>query len=159
MTAINPQAVRGPVTAVPVVAGKGVRFVADTDNNRWVVEADETVLFDAGTSTTTSSCNLSESYKNFDKVKFYFRNSDAEVVCVETLPSSQGTVITVISGTISTEPKFYVKVSTYTLGDTTLAHRNSASYTVTSNAIQGWSTTGVSNYIVRIVGINRIASN
>ena len=46
MTAINSnRAIRGPVTAVPVVAGKGVRLVADTENNRWVVEADETVLW------------------------------------------------------------------------------------------------------------------
>ena len=42
--AINPQAVRGPVTAVPVVAGKGVRLREDTENNRVVAEADETVL-------------------------------------------------------------------------------------------------------------------
>ena len=40
MTAINSnRAIRGPVTAVPVVAGKGVRLGADTENNRWGVEA------------------------------------------------------------------------------------------------------------------------
>lgn len=42
MTAVNlNRAIRGPVTAVPIVAGKGVRLVADTQNNRWVVEADD----------------------------------------------------------------------------------------------------------------------
>lgn len=41
MTAVNlNRAVRGPVTAVPIVAGKGVRLVADTENNRWLVEVD-----------------------------------------------------------------------------------------------------------------------
>lgn len=35
MTAINSnRAIRGPVTAVPVVAGKGVHLVAGTENNR-----------------------------------------------------------------------------------------------------------------------------
>lgn len=43
MTAVNlNRAVRGPVTAVPIVAGKGVRLVADTENNRWVAELDIT---------------------------------------------------------------------------------------------------------------------
>lgn len=42
MTAVNlNRAIRGPVTAVPVVAGKGVRIVPDVENNRFVVEAEE----------------------------------------------------------------------------------------------------------------------
>lgn len=72
MTAINSnRAIRGPVTAVPVVAGKGVRLVADTENNRWVVEADETVLFEdtSSTGTVVSSVVLSESSANFEKVE------------------------------------------------------------------------------------------
>ena len=68
MTAINPQAVRGPVTAVPVVAGKGVRFVEDVPNNRVVAEVDETVLWegDANTNGTTKVGDLSESINNFE---------------------------------------------------------------------------------------------
>ena len=47
MTAVNlNRAIRGPVTAVPVVAGHGVRIVPDTVNNRFVVELDETVLYE-----------------------------------------------------------------------------------------------------------------
>lgn len=72
MTAINSnRAIRGPVTAVPVVAGKGVRLVADTENNRWIVEADETVLFeDTGdTGTLVANVVLSESSANFEKVE------------------------------------------------------------------------------------------
>lgn len=76
MTAINSnRAIRGPVTAVPVVAGKGVRLVADTENNRWVVEADETVLWDGGTSGATSA-TLSESIMNFETIEI--RCSGAE---------------------------------------------------------------------------------
>lgn len=72
MTAINPQAVRGPVTAVPVVAGKGVRFVEDVPNNRVVAEVDETVL---STTTYLMSNNptiiLSEAAWNFEFVDIY----------------------------------------------------------------------------------------
>lgn len=71
MTVINSnRAVRGPVTAVPVVAGKGVRLVADTENNRWVVEADETVLYyNASGAVGTAAVNLSESIYNFERVR------------------------------------------------------------------------------------------
>lgn len=71
MTAINSnRAIRGPVTAVPVVAGKGVRLVADTENNRWVVEADETVL-STGQSSSTAPITLSEPMSNFEYVEIY----------------------------------------------------------------------------------------
>lgn len=70
MTAINSnRAIRGPVTAVPVVAGKGVRLVADTENNRWVVEADETELF-SGTAANTNVA-LNEALDNFERIKIY----------------------------------------------------------------------------------------
>ena len=70
MTAINSnRAIRGPVTAVPVVAGKGVRLVADTENNRWVVEADETVLWTG--SAVDGSITLSEAMSNFNEVEVW----------------------------------------------------------------------------------------
>lgn len=73
MTAINSnRAIRGPVTAVPVVAGKGVRLVADTENNRWVVEADETVLWSGACLTQGGpAATLSEAASNFDKIAVY----------------------------------------------------------------------------------------
>lgn len=41
MTVINSnRAVRGPVTAIPLVAGTGVAITADTVNNRYVAEID-----------------------------------------------------------------------------------------------------------------------
>lgn len=73
MTAVNlNRAIRGPVTAVPVVAGKGVRLVADTVNNRYVVEADETVLFENSTTggSGAHSVTLSESLYNFEFARF-----------------------------------------------------------------------------------------
>jgi hypothetical protein len=71
MTAINSnRAIRGPVTAVPVVAGKGVRLVADTENNRWVAEADETVLMDTPTVVSNNGeIALSEVFTNFERIR------------------------------------------------------------------------------------------
>lgn len=68
---INPQAIRGPVTAVPVVAGTGVRFVEDAGNNRVVAEVDETVLYeDTGTTgTDVNSVVLSETAANFSTLE------------------------------------------------------------------------------------------
>ena len=73
MTAINSnRAIRGPVTAVPVVAGKGVRLVADTENNRWVVEADETVLWEVSPNVGITSASLSESIANFEQIEVWW---------------------------------------------------------------------------------------
>ena len=78
MTAVNlNRAVRGPVTAVPVVAGKGVRLVADTVNNRFVAEADETVLWEGtgwSVGDTGQSLTLSESPLNFETIRVYGYN-------------------------------------------------------------------------------------
>ena len=71
MTAVNlNRAIRGPVTAVPVVAGNGVRIVPDTVNKRFVVELDETVLYIASGSTGVASCTLSEAASNFEYIDF-----------------------------------------------------------------------------------------
>lgn len=74
MTAINSnRAIRGPVTAVPVVAGKGVRLVADTENNRWVVEADETVLWEGTLGAVgVTSATLSEAFTNFEQIEVWW---------------------------------------------------------------------------------------
>jgi len=72
MTAINSnRAIRGPVTAVPVVAGKGVRLVADTENNRIVAEVDETVLF-SGSNGGMVATTLTEPLSRFESFKICF---------------------------------------------------------------------------------------
>ena len=82
MTAINPQAVRGPVTAVPVVAGKGVRFVQDVENNRVVAEADETVLWEKTWAAAGGNAVLSESANNFQQLRITFNiEASAEAYC------------------------------------------------------------------------------
>lgn len=78
MTAVNlNRAVRGPVTAVPIVAGHGVRIVPDVENNRFVAEADETVLYDGETTGTSGNITLSESLANFERIGIFFSIGEA----------------------------------------------------------------------------------
>ena len=91
MTAINSnRAIRGPVTAVPVVAGKGVRLVADTENNRIVAEADETVLWETTSSGVDSgSITVSEAITNFEKYEIYGFETERGGTFVNTFAYSQ----------------------------------------------------------------------
>lgn len=78
MTAVNlNRAIRGPVTAVPIVAGTGVRFVADTQNNRVVAEIDETVLWDGNGTGTDGNITLSEAFTNFERIGIYCASTEA----------------------------------------------------------------------------------
>lgn len=169
MTAINSnRAIRGPVTAVPVVAGKGVRLVADIENNRWVVEADETVLFESNNvSGTVLSANqyitLSESLKNFDRVRIYY-------VMQDSWGASLTHEVCNITGDrrIVMEQLWYrdaagfnnywqsMVFSKYTDADLRITLIDS----VQRPLLQGsWAASGLSLTIYKVVGINRIASN
>ena len=86
MTAIaSNKALRGPVTAVPVVAGNGVRLRVDTDNNRVVAELDETVLFESDTA--VDSFTTSEAIENFKSIKVIVNGQENTVgilpICIE----------------------------------------------------------------------------
>lgn len=164
MTAINSnRAIRGPVTAVPVVAGKGVRLVADTENNRWVVEADETVLYsgfktigDNGSATYT----LSETPLNFQIIKVYYCANDNDF---------SGTINKGV-GTVEWDTTIYQSTSTFIpqlmngLDGTSFSqHWTSANISgirTTSWSVQGSLDSGTTNskwfHIYKIVGINRI---
>lgn len=158
MTAVNlNRAVRGPVTAVPIVAGKGVKLTADTENNRWLVEADETDLISTSQELSNGATfQLSESIANFEKVKiFCARNPSANAVeCNELYVGANyyfvkssfidnGTLIIdnamlSISGTTVTVSAILRKL----LASTTISTATNAPMTAT-----------------KIVGVNRIASN
>lgn len=161
MTVINSnRAIRGPVTAVPVVAGKGVRLVADTENNRWVVEADETVLW-AGTCLTQGSAavTLSEAASNFEKIAVY------------AVPNP--------SSTFTTQPQIFTYAGTCTMGAyicpfMTSAQKGKFSYgrweisngtsfdLVDAGQTDSYPTLvfkAIYGGIIKIVGVNRIASN
>lgn len=170
MTAINSnRAIRGPVTAVPVVAGKGVRLVADTENNRWVVEADETVLWDGGTAGTSGDITLSESVDNFEKIAIFFNIAksfeEGTYLYAGNWQHFRGDDLTAVK-------KFCVSGNTNNgNSDNTLVFKNQ-SYSVSSDGKtltylrttqvyfngSSWSVATTNKfYIYKVVGINRVS--
>lgn len=81
----NLRAIRGPVTAVPMVGASGVVVEADTANNQVVVRADETVLYEnptfaSGDVALGTTFQLSESAANFERIRIsWSRWSEADV--------------------------------------------------------------------------------
>jgi len=163
MTAVNlNRVIRGPVTAVPVVAGKGVRLVADTENNRWIVEADETVLWDTKIQAVPNAeITLSELASNFESIKVWMTSNDLSWSIICEFPG------------VATrwEPsRWSCDSSNYTIRDATNFAMNTTNnlkwVCKYSNRLQ-WNSNGTWNlnnsatavYINRVVGVNRIASN
>lgn len=167
MTAINSnRAIRGPVTAVPVVAGNGVRLVADTENNRWVVEADETVLWEGSASKGTVS--LSESPMNFEYIAVYAQAKNPTGSDGFQYGNFGQFYNKILSSTLKNQGAFadfvHMDGNNTTTAFTwyTLATKWSGANTTTwtwcrselnGNSVNDW------YYLCRIVGIHRIASN
>ena len=165
MTAINSnRAIRGPVTAVPVVAGKGVRLVADTENNRWVVEADETVLFESSNGGVTSF-TTSEPIENFSEIWFYVKGGEGadSPVAKAILPmgfSDYSANVAICYGAP------YSLTGSLAITWTTRFTRSGNAFTFTSSYYGGGNnTTPTANgndnigWVFKVVGVNRIASN
>ena len=158
---INPQAIRGPVTAVPVVAGKGVRFVEDVENNRVVAEADETVLWEQSSYTYgITSVTLSESYKNFETIKIFTNKGDVILFHPDNSQSVNGITLTHF-----TDSNIWVIPWTFT-DDTHLdgaagkmLYTDSGTVTVKYVSVDNSAPYGRWEQPEKIIGINRVASN
>ena len=163
MTAINSnRAIRGPVTAVPVVAGKGVRLVADTVNNRIVAEADEVELF-SGTAANTNVA-LNEALDNFERIKIYaywkgvntYDYYGYSVTEIYTSELSVGKRFTVNVFCNLNDSEFY-SIANFSVASTktqlNLVNVKRASLTEQLIAQNDGPT------VYKVVGINRIASN
>ena len=158
MTAINSnRAIRGPVTAVPVVAGNGVRLVADTENNRWVVEADETVLFEnaSGVTGTSFPIALSEAPSNFERIRLEFKPWSTRVMESE-FPGSETSFLIASVWCDLGMSSIYDFVTIFTVNNLTLEF--------VGNKFIKWGTTAINSdnstfRLYKVVGINRIASN
>lgn len=164
MTAMNlNRAIRGPVTAVPVVAGKGVRIVPDVENNRFVVEADETVLYEGSSAVKTFT--TSEAIENFEYLKVIVEVADG-------VKSIANVVMT--SGFSSYLSLCYLGPHNYGNGKDFYSWRMNYSrsgntYTLSNGyfcgtAGSGSATAGDANIsnrglVYKVIGINRIASN
>ena len=156
MTAINSiRASRGPITAVPVVAGKGVRLVADTENNRWVVEADETVLWE-GSYTSGTAIQMSEAFANFDEIKVFYKSND-NLSSVFRFSPADNTLpyLNLFSYWVpSAKNSLSVKGSMFTLTSDTIVFTRGISGNTPGTITEASPIT-----ITRVVGVNRIASN
>ena len=165
MTAINSnRAIRGPVTAVPVVAGKGVRLTADTENNRWVVEADETVLWE-GNQEAGNTVVLSESSANFERLAVYVDTEGTltapeKFECLQTDSSTYGTLVrpggVVVKSITAAENGLYCWGGEIMLKGTSCQIGSFRRFHVgQGSAVDHTSLT----HLLKVVGINRIASN
>lgn len=150
--------VAGQLVGIPVgqvyTAGKGIKI----DNVNKVVSVDETVLYDCSNNYVygTSSVTLSESYKNFEIIKimnskgnvqFYYPANNQGVALV-TLMNITNAYLWLIPWTFTSDTVFAGATGKlWTVGSTTAVD-------VASNA-------GSKRWIqpIKIVGINRIASN
>lgn len=163
MTAVNlNRVIRGPVTAVPVVAGKGVRLVADTENNRWVVEADETVLYSVSGTTGVASCTLSEAASNFEYIDFIVGyNTGDNGISVVRFPGSSTKIHIIYGAGIGTTDylmRVYGTISGTSV-ELTKSKCTSSAYTSTSAESIRNNNSGDLACIFKVVGVNRIASN
>lgn len=163
MTVINSnRVVRGPVTAVPLVAGKGVKITADTVNNRFVAEVDETVLWTYDGTTPQASVTLSESSSNFEFLDIYetWSGGTANPSVVRIAISGETKAVTNMSiGNNS----WYLITQHWAISGTALSIDNAhaihgSSYT-SSDIVHESNTDLIKKTIVKVVGVNRIASN
>lgn len=161
MTAINSnRAIRGPVTAVPVVAGKGVRLVADTENNRWVVEADETVLYESNTAVAQGGTfDFSESPENFEYIRVYVVHGPTALTWEQILEYPGDAIrYDVVLFACDQENSLLMDKFYFSRNDKTVTVGVRKRHTISSST----PTTGnLSNpaFFKKVVGINRIASN
>ena len=163
MTAVNlNRAIRGPVTAVPVVAGNGVRLVPDTVNNRFVVELDETVLYIASGSTGVASCTLSEAASNFEYIDFIVGyNTGDNGISVVRFPGSSTKIHIIYGAGIGTTDylmRVYGTISGTSV-ELTKSKCSSSAYTSTSAESIRNNNSGDLACIFKVVGVHRIASN
>lgn len=169
MTAINSnRAIRGPVTAVPVVAGKGVRLVADTENNRWVVEADETVLFNDTTDIGANKYGeytLSEAAEHFELIRICFARGQgfSGDIAIEVNPNSGYDKIATLSCYDSNGTNMYTYFCSFTLSSSKFTEISGKCgyFQVINGTSAGGQVNKTNNWLhpYKIVGINRIASN
>ena len=166
MTAVNlNRAIRGPVTSVPVVAGHGVRIVPDTVNNRFVVEADETVLWENTegklTKDLTFPLTLSEEITNFERVKFLYGGDsymeNAHWIEFEAVNNSPYTLYD-FRCDAPPDPAIMWRLAKFHINGTSVTNTyNSTINLNTAFSGAGYNSDGY-NYLVKIVGINRISS-
>lgn len=160
----NLRAIRGPVTAVPMVGQSGVVVEPDTQNNQVVVRADETVLWENSNGVNEDNgFTVSEPFANFKKIRYIgWTNGNyfiVEVPVFSGIESSFRLGVTCMCADNDGAPlQIYGKSFTSNNGLTYVASRSEARwFDYTTTAVGGvqpfW------GKVYKIVGINRIANN
>ena len=170
MTAINSnRAIRGPVTAVPVVAGTGVRLVADTENNRVVAEVDETVLYTSTFADAGGDVSLSESAENFQYIQItymiesnvdWYAPVETKIVDVATMLASSTTnrkisldsVFTIVSD----GNHYEIRNAMFTMNASTLV-LNSVVKSLDYGGRDNMSSSAAK--VLKVIGINRVSAS
>ena len=172
----NLRAIRGPVTAVPVVGQSGVVVEPDTQNNQVVVRADETVLWE-GSAGASDTITLSESPMNFERIKIFYgshtrsdgtinaNTKDVGVGYTEFMPDETNTVI--LETLFLYDPTTQSAAGTINHGVAAYYNTMTTTWTrIISAWSQGWFNGGGTIrtdfnfvYVHKIIGINRIANN
>ena len=127
---------------------------------------DETVLYNYPSSgtvydSTRKSISFSESCRNFERIRVYLVNNDYAYSVAEFEPGTDEHTETFQVNTISAEPKAYVKMTTWVLGDSTLTYRAGCGYYINNGgtALVSPTVNKTANYVVpyKVVGIHRIS--
>lgn len=156
MPGIN--SVAGQLVGIPIgqvyTAGKGIKI----DNVNKVVTVDETVLYDCSDTYVygTNSVTLSESYKNFEVIKIlnskgnvqFYYPANNQGVAIVTLMNITNAYMWLIPWTFTSNTVFSGATGKlWTVGSTTI--------------VDVPNTAGSNRWIqpIKIIGINRIASN
>jgi len=148
--------VEGQLVGLPL-AGPETFTVQQLAYLKKALGLDETVLWEKSSSqSSVTSCTLSEDYHNFEKLKVYTINNDTQVSCVEMLTASQGSTFSVQGGAVvgTTE---WLKHSTFNLGNTSISLSGAMNCYITSGGLGGISFGTTDNYLLKVVGVNRIA--
>ena len=126
----------------------------------------ETLLYSAtgaAYDNARKSIALSESCRNFDRIRVMITNNDYATQAIEFDPAVTTGTMTFQGNTISNEPQLYVKMTTWVIGDTTFTFRHGAQYRISngSTSVVGSVVSTAANYVVpyKVIGINRIANN
>lgn len=158
----NLRAIRGPVTAVPMVGASGVVIEADTQNNQVVVRADETVLWEG--EAVSGSIQLSEAGKNFEYLEVYgdtltgwSANARPQLYGKCECITNYTEQIFAMNGYVRTSNgNLQQRIAVLNVNNTTLNIQQPIQITITSSGALSRENTNIA--LRRVVGVNRKSS-
>lgn len=147
--------VAGQLVGIPVgqvyTAGKGIKI----DNVNKTVRTDETVLWEASSTSGATSCTLSESYSNFEYLDIYFSDSDTKIMFHRIYCGQAATSFTCMSPEVS--DNIWFKLSSFRLLSTSIKRIGNGQIRVTPAGAVSYSSATDYIKLFKVVGVNRIS--